>query len=70
MDTERNYEPADYRRARTAMEVIRRHRDAMSGQEYRTLRGQALAGDIDGAIAGLERIMRRQGGIRMRREGR
>ena len=29
-------------------------------QQYKTLRGQALAGDIDGAVNGLARIMRTQ----------
>ena len=29
-------------------------------QQYKTLRGQALAGDIDGAVKGLARIMRTQ----------
>lgn len=32
----------------------------LTRQQIKTLRGQALAGDIDGAIKGLERIMGRK----------
>lgn len=32
----------------------------LTRQQIKTLRGQALAGDIDGAIKGLERILGRK----------
>ena len=32
----------------------------LTRQQIKTLRGQALAGDIDGAIKGLERILERK----------
>lgn len=34
----------------------------ISGQQYRTLRGQAIAGDIDGATKGLARVLRQNEG--------
>lgn len=33
-------------------------RNRLTTQQYRTLRGQVLAGDGDGAMRGLERILR------------
>ena len=32
----------------------------LTRQQIKTLRGQALAGDIDGAIKGLERLLERK----------
>lgn len=34
-------------------------RNTITRQQYRTLRGQAVAGDLDGALKGLARIMAR-----------
>jgi hypothetical protein len=34
-------------------------RDRLSPQQYKTLRGQVLAGDPDGAMKGLRKILRR-----------
>ena len=31
----------------------------ITGQQYRTLRGQAIAGDVDGAVKGLARVLYR-----------
>jgi len=41
---------------------LNKHRDSgeIQRQEFRTLKGQALAGDIKGAKKGLERIGRRK----------
>jgi len=40
---------------------LRRLKDqGLTRQQIKTLRGQALAGDIDGAIKGLERILGRK----------
>jgi hypothetical protein len=32
----------------------------ISWQQYSTLRGQALAGDVDGAVKGLARVLRKR----------
>ena len=34
-------------------------RNRLTGQQYRTLRGQVLAGDADGAMRGLQKILGR-----------
>ena len=44
---------------RLAMELIKAHRDKLTRQQLRTLKGQCKAGDIDGALKGLHRILRR-----------
>lgn len=35
------------------------HRNKLSKQQIKTLRGQALSGDLEGAHRGLEKIMKR-----------
>lgn len=37
-------------------------RDQLTAQQYRTLRGQVLAGDGDGALKGLRKILTREAG--------
>lgn len=44
---------------RLAMELIKAHRDKLTRQQLRTLKGQCKAGDIDGALKGLHRILKR-----------
>ena len=34
----------------------------ISAQEFKTLKGQAIAGDVDGAERGLRKLLRRCGG--------
>lgn len=41
---------------------VNRHR--LTWQQYKTLRGQVLAGDPDGAMKGLQRLLRRAGEAR------
>lgn len=41
-----------------AMEVIKAHKDKLTRQQLRTLKGQCKAGDIDGALKGLHKILR------------
>ena len=44
-----------------AMEILRlmeRNRNRLTGQQMRTMKGQALSGDVTGARKGLERILR------------
>ena len=42
-----------------AMMHVMACRDRLTPQQYRTLRGQVLAGDGDGALKGLRRILSR-----------
>lgn len=39
---------------------LRAHRDTLPVQTYKTLRGQVLAGDPDGALKGLRRLLRKK----------
>lgn len=48
-----------YLRAREFLDKLRLYRKSIDTQTYRTLRGQALNGDLQGAEKGLERILRR-----------
>ena len=43
----------------TALLALKAHRARLTPQQYRTLRGQVLAGDDEGALKGLHKIMRR-----------
>lgn len=38
-----------------------RYRDVLTKQEIKTIRGQALAGNVEGARKGLKKILRRLG---------
>ena len=49
----------DYR----ALIQLKACRDRLTAQQYRTLRGQVLAGDGDGALKGLRRILTREAEI-------
>lgn len=40
-----------------ALTYIKYCRDRLTPQQYRTLRGQVLAGDGDGALRGLRKIL-------------
>ena len=42
-----------------AMRILRNNRDSLSRHQYKTLRGQVLAGDPDGAMKGLRNILSR-----------
>lgn len=41
-----------------AMRYLKRARPALTLQQFRTIKGQILAGDADGAMRGLERVLR------------
>lgn len=43
-----------------AMIQLKAAKDRLSPQQYRTLRGQVLAGDPDGAMKGLRNILQRR----------
>ena len=44
---------------RKFLKVLKSERGKLTKQEYKTLRGQALAGDVNGAIKGLDKCLRR-----------
>ena len=43
-----------------AMMHIQACKDRLTAQQYRTLRGQVLAGDGDGAMKGLRKLLRKE----------
>lgn len=49
----------------TTIKLLDRNKHKLTKQQYKTLRGQCLAGDIDGAIKGFYRLMwKREGGAK------
>ena len=40
-----------------ALMCIKEHRNKLTFQQYKTLRGQVLAGDGDGALKGLRKLL-------------
>ena len=44
--------------AKRTLMLLKRCRSALTAQQYRTLKGQVLAGDTLGALNGLEKIMK------------
>jgi len=51
------HEAARYLAAHKFLETLKRHDGEITRQEYKTLRGQALNGDIEGATKGLDTIL-------------
>lgn len=47
-------------RLNEALRAIKANAGNLTRQQMKTLRGQALAGNVDGAIKGLEKILRRR----------
>lgn len=47
-----------YLKAREFLEKLRKHQNELDAQTYRTLKGQALSGDVQGAEKGLRRILK------------
>lgn len=43
-----------------AMMFLKAYRSQLSQQQYKTLRGQVLAGDSAGAMKGLKKILQRE----------
>ena len=50
-----------YLKAHTFLHTLKKYNGLITWQEFKTLRGQALAGDVEGATKGLERILGRKG---------
>lgn len=48
---------------KNALIALKVHRHELTWQQYKTLRGQVLAGDPDGAMKGLKRLLQRGGEI-------
>lgn len=44
----------------TALIILKAHRSDLTAQQYQTLRGQVLAGDDEGALKGLNKILNRK----------
>ena len=44
-----------------ALMQVKAYKDRLTPQAYRTLRGQVLAGDGDGAMRGLRRLLMKNG---------
>ena len=42
------------------LQRLKQHRRTLTKQQIQTIRGQALAGDIDGAAKGLNKILKRR----------
>ena len=42
-----------------AMKLLKHHKARLNRQQYRTIRGQILAGDGEAAIKGMERLLGR-----------
>ena len=45
----------------TTIKMLERNKSKLTRQQFKTLRGQCLAGDINGAIKGYYRILNRAG---------
>ena len=60
--------PEAYSIARTCIRTVWGYRRYLTVQEMHTLRGQALAGDVEGAYRGLETCLERAGIITRRAE--
>lgn len=46
--------------AKDAMDTLGRYRPRLTRQQFKTLRGQILSGDIAGAMRGLKKIMEKK----------
>lgn len=49
-------------RTDTAFMMLHSFREKLTKQQYKTIRGQIIAGDTDGAMKGLAKIMAKSGG--------
>lgn len=49
----------DVEKIRAALSYLRKKKPELTVQQYRTIKGQILAGDEDGAIRGVDRVVER-----------
>ena len=47
---------------KNALIALKVHRHHLTWRQYQTLRGQVLSGNPDGAMKGLQKLLRRAGG--------
>lgn len=45
-----------------AYKLLKIHKSKLTFQQYRTIKGQIRAGDVEGAIRGLKRVLQRKEG--------
>lgn len=55
------YKPEQYQAAKPFLDRLNSVRNGLNRETYLPLKGQALSGDIEGAVKGLARILRRMG---------
>ena len=60
--SEKKPSPAAYIGAHAFLKLLRAYQSRLTAQQMRTLRGQAIAGDVDGAVKGLGRMLLRRDG--------
>ena len=60
LEREKQRDVVRYVNANSFLMELKRHYKRLTNQELKTLRGQALAGDVDGAIKGLHKILDRR----------
>lgn len=58
---EEKYSRADYAAAQDVIRALRKYGKYLTRDEIKTIRGQALNGDRDGAAAGLKLLLKRRG---------
>lgn len=42
------------------IKILKAHKEILTFQQFKTLRGQAIAGDCEGALKGLHKILTRR----------
>ena len=42
------------------MKLLKRNKEKLTRQQFSTIRGQAISGDIEGAKKGLDRVLKRR----------
>lgn len=60
LERESNRDVVRYINANGFLNELKKYRPQLTRQELKTLRGQALSGDINGAMLGLHKILERR----------
>ena len=55
----REWKRMDTEKMRAALTYLKKKKPELTVQQYRTIKGQILAGDEDGAIRGIDRVVER-----------
>lgn len=56
----RTHKKGDNMNTPEAMNHLKNHREYLTKQQHSTIKGQILAGNIEGAMKGLQRLMRKK----------